>query len=110
MENEHLFMVSASDGLWEFMTSQEVVDMAKKHEDPEVTKNLAPSPPPPFHTRPPDPAPSYFGVCPLNGSMGAQVAVNELIKEAKTRWLKEEEVIDDTTVVMACIGGWRGEP
>jgi hypothetical protein len=35
-------------------------------------------------------------------------AVNELIKEAKTRWLREEEVIDDTTVVMACVGGWRG--
>ena len=34
--------------------------------------------------------------------------MNELIKEAKTRWLREEEVIDDTTVVMACIGGWRG--
>ena len=37
-----------------------------------------------------------------------EVAVNELIKEAKTRWLREEEVIDDTTVVLACIGGWRG--
>ena len=38
----------------------------------------------------------------------SEEAVNELIKEAKTRWLREEEVIDDTTVAMACIGGWRG--
>ena len=37
-----------------------------------------------------------------------QEAVNELIKEAKTRWLKEEEVIDDTTVVVAYIGDYRG--
>mmetsp|Transcript_13748 Transcript_13748/g.16361 ORF Transcript_13748/g.16361 Transcript_13748/m.16361 type:complete len:341 (+) Transcript_13748:53-1075(+) len=70
-EEEHCFLVSASDGLWEFMTSQEVVDMAAKYNSTED-------------------------------------AVNELIKEAKTRWLREEEVIDDTTVVVACIGAWRG--
>ena len=66
-----LLQVSASDGLWEFMTSQEVADMVAKYESPEE-------------------------------------ATNELIKEAKTRWLREEEVIDDTTVVVACVGKWRG--
>jgi serine/threonine protein phosphatase PrpC len=71
VEGEHLFLVSASDGLWEFMTSQEVVDIAAKFRSTED-------------------------------------AVNELVKEAKTRWLREEEVIDDTTVVIACIGAWRG--
>ena len=35
-QDEHLFLVSASDGLWEFMTSQEVVDLAVKHENVEV--------------------------------------------------------------------------
>lgn len=71
IEGEHCFLVSASDGLWEFMTSQEVVDMASQSTSP-------------------------------------QDAVNELIKEAKTRWLREEEVIDDTTVFVANIGTWRG--
>ena len=37
-----------------------------------------------------------------------QEATEELIKEAKTRWLREEEVIDDTTVLVANIGAWRG--
>ena len=71
VEGEHAFLVSASGGLWEFMTSQEVADMVAKYESPEE-------------------------------------ATNELIKEAKTRWLREEEVIDDTTVVVACVGKWRG--
>ena len=68
---EHLFLVSATDGLWEFITSQEVADMVVK-----------------------------FGP--------SETVVSELIKEAKKRWLQEEEVIDDTTVCVAYIGGWRG--
>jgi hypothetical protein len=35
-------------------------------------------------------------------------ATLDLIKEAKKRWLKEEEVIDDTTVCVAFIGSWKG--
>jgi len=71
VEGEHLFLVSASDGLWEFMTSQEVADLVAR-------------------------------------SASCEEAVDALVKEAKTRWLREEEVIDDTTVLVACIGDWRG--
>jgi len=70
VEGEHLFLVSASDGLWEFMSTQDVVDMAAQYEDPTE-------------------------------------AVKDLIKEAKARWLREEEVIDDTTVVVVHINGFQ---
>jgi len=33
--------------------------------------------------------------------------VETLIKEANTRWLKEEQVVDDTTVCVAFLGEWR---
>jgi len=68
---EHCFLVSASDGLWEFMTSQEVVDIVASFAKP-------------------------------------QDAVSALMKESKRRWLDEEEVVDDTTICVACIGGWKG--
>lgn len=73
VEGEHCFLVSATDGLWEFMSTQEVVSMAASYENPTE-------------------------------------AVKDLIKEAKARWLREEEVIDDTTVMVAFIGGYRQSP
>lgn len=54
----------ASDGLWEFMSNQEVLDMISGIDDPKK-------------------------------------AVDLLITEANSRWMKEEQVIDDTTVVVA---------
>jgi serine/threonine protein phosphatase PrpC len=35
-------------------------------------------------------------------------AVQDLILEANARWMKEDQVIDDTTVCVAYLGGWSG--
>eukprot|EP00753_Platysulcus_tardus_P014141 PLAT4122.1.p1 GENE.PLAT4122.1~~PLAT4122.1.p1 ORF type:complete len:334 (+),score=196.38 PLAT4122.1:30-1031(+) len=59
-------IVIATDGLWEFMTDQEVVDMITSVRDPKK-------------------------------------AVDLLVAEANARWLREEQVIDDTTVIVAHI-------
>ncbi len=67
---EDLILVMASDGLWEFMTDQEVMDMA-------------------FTTTEP------------------RFAVDKLINEANERWMKEEQVIDDTTVCVAFVGNFN---
>jgi len=68
---EDLIMVVASDGLWEFMTDQEVMDMAYTTAEP-------------------------------------RFAVDKLISEANERWMKEEQVIDDTTVCVAFLGQFKG--
>lgn len=68
---EDLIMVIASDGLWEFMTDQEVMDLAFKTSEP-------------------------------------RFAVDKLISEANERWMKEEQVIDDTTVCVAFLGQFKG--
>lgn len=57
-------VVWASDGLWEFLSNQEVLDLIAGIDDPKK-------------------------------------AVDVLVAEANTRWMKEEQVIDDTTVVVA---------
>mmetsp|Transcript_28260 Transcript_28260/g.58387 ORF Transcript_28260/g.58387 Transcript_28260/m.58387 type:complete len:346 (-) Transcript_28260:63-1100(-) len=59
-------MVIASDGLWEFMTNQEVIDMIMSTKMAEPRK-----------------------------------VVDMLVTEASSRWMKEEQVIDDTTVIVA---------
>jgi len=64
---EDLILVMASDGLWEFMSNQEVMDIA-------------------FVTTEP------------------RFAVDRLISEANDRWMREEQVIDDTTVCVAFLG------
>lgn len=58
------FIIVATDGLWEFITNEETVDMAVETRSPSE-------------------------------------AVNVLVKEANTRWMKEEQVIDDTTIICA---------
>lgn len=58
---EDLVMVMASDGLWEFMSDQEVMDMVVTCTEP-------------------------------------RYAVDKLISESSERWMKEEQVVDDTTV------------
>lgn len=65
------FLVLASDGLWEFMDDQCVVDMVVEHsaKDPNA-------------------------ICEI------------LINEAKNRWMAEEEVVDDTTVVLVNLNGF----
>jgi len=61
---EDMIIVTASDGLWEFMSNQEVMDIAFTTTEPKY-------------------------------------AVDRLITEANERWMKEEQVIDDTTVFVA---------
>ncbi len=57
-------LIMASDGLWEFISNQEALDMIKGITDPKK-------------------------------------AVDILVTEAGERWMKEEQVIDDTTVIVA---------
>lgn len=67
---EDLILVMASDGLWEFMSDQEVMDLA-------------------FSTTEP------------------RFAVDRLISESNERWMREEQVIDDTTVCVAFLGNFQ---
>jgi len=60
------FMIIASDGIWEFISSQECVDFIKDFYDKNDLK----------------------GCC------------EYLYQESSKRWLKEEEVIDDTTLIL----------
>lgn len=65
------FLVGASDGLWEFLSDQDVVDMIAK-----------------------------------GNGQDPKAMVTELITTANNEWLKEEEVIDDTTVFVAYLNGY----
>lgn len=69
---EDLMLVVASDGLWEFMTDQEVIDIAGATTEP-------------------------------------RFAVDRLISESNERWMREEQVIDDTTVCVAFLGTFQSE-
>ena len=64
------FLVVATDGLWEFVTNEETVEI-------------------------------------VEGQVGPAQAVDTLVTEAGTRWMAEEQVIDDTTVIVANLFGWR---
>ena len=63
--DEDKFILVATDGLWEFMTNEECVDMAV-----EV------------------------------GRGNVQKSVDALVEEARARWMREEQVIDDTTIIV----------
>ena len=65
--NEDKFIIVASDGLWEFISSDECVMMVK----------------------------DFY----LNNDVDG--ALTYLYKEASKRWILEEEVIDDITILMA---------
>lgn len=43
----------------------------------------------------------------VEGQIGPAQAVDTLVTEAGTRWMQEEQVIDDTTVIVANLFGWR---
>lgn len=62
-------VVVATDGLWEFVTNQETIDIVTRVNTPDN-------------------------------------AVKELVNEARQRWLEEEQVIDDTTVITASLFGY----
>ncbi|KAF4323472.1 hypothetical protein BBO99_00001365 [Phytophthora kernoviae] len=59
-------LIVATDGLWEFMSNEECMEIAMGQQDPKV-------------------------------------AVDLLIMEANRRWMKEEQVIDDTTIIVAYV-------
>ena len=60
------FMIIASDGIWEFISSQECVDIVSKYYEKGDLKTCC----------------------------------EYLYEESSKRWLKEEEVIDDTTLIL----------
>lgn len=63
---EDKFMVIASDGIWDFVKSEEVCDIVGKYVDDYDIK----------------------GAC------------TELVRTSCTRWLEEEDTLDDTTVII----------
>jgi len=69
------FIIVASDGLWEFVTNEEAVEMA----------------------------------CKFPPSKGPKHSVDHLIREANARWMREEQVIDDTTVIIAHVFDYTKE-
>jgi len=65
-------IVVATDGLWEFVTNQETIDMVAAVTTPATS-------------------------------------VEDLVKEANKRWMAEEQVIDDTTVITASLFGYMNQ-
>ena len=63
---EDKFIILASDGIWEFISNEEVVDIVK----------------------------DYYLENNIEG------AIEHLYNEASKRWIMEEEVIDDITVII----------
>lgn len=66
------FLVVATDGLWEFVSNKETVDMTDALNTPAE-------------------------------------AMDSLVKEASLRWMREEQVIDDTTVIVANLFGYKAQ-
>jgi serine/threonine protein phosphatase PrpC len=64
------FVVVATDGLWEFISNKETVDL-------------------------------------VNGTSAPTTSVEILVKEANARWLDQEQVIDDTTVITAFLYDYK---
>ena len=64
--NEDKFLILASDGIWEFISSEEVVNIVK----------------------------DFYLENDIEG------ALSYLYKEASKRWIMEEEVIDDITIIL----------
>lgn len=84
------FLVLASDGLWEFMEDQEVVDMVR------------PRPPradPPWSS----PSASSSSSAQIHKSSGPNEALQALLDESKRRWTAHEPVTDDTSIVIAAL-------
>lgn len=64
------FVIVATDGLWEFMDSDQTVELALQADSPSD-------------------------------------CVDILVKEANARWMREEQVIDDTTIISAHLFGYK---
>lgn len=66
LQTEDKFLILASDGVWEFITSEECIDIIK----------------------------DYYLSNDING------CCNYLLKESSKRWMEEEGVIDDMTMII----------
>eukprot|EP00978_Attheya_sp_CCMP212_P033361 scaffold134314_cov56-Attheya_sp.AAC.4 len=64
------FVIVATDGLWEFITSDETVEFA-------------------------------------DAQPGPSEAVDILVRESNSRWMQEEQVIDDTTIISAHLFNYK---
>jgi serine/threonine protein phosphatase PrpC len=64
------FVIVATDGLWEFITSDETVKLA-------------------------------------DAQPGPSEAVDILVRESNSRWMQEEQVIDDTTIISAHLFNYK---
>ena len=64
--NEDKFIILASDGIWEFISNKEAIDIVK----------------------------DFYLIDDIKG------ALNFLYKEASKRWIMEEEIIDDITIIL----------
>lgn len=65
-------MVLASDGLWEFLSNEDVIGIIS----------------------------SYRNNGDLSLDQAAQQSVDELCRISKQKWLQEEQVVDDTTIIV----------
>ncbi|CAM9376984.1 unnamed protein product [Chrysoparadoxa australica] len=72
-EDGDCLLILATDGLWEFMSNEECIEIASSCSQP-------------------------------------RIAVDKLITEANERWMKEEQVIDDTTVCVAFLQHFPPQP
>ena len=74
------YLCVASDGLWEFMSNDEVLEIIHRHvgNDPTVLKG--------------PPQALQWALAQANG---------ELKDESEMRWMTEEQVVDDTSMVCA---------
>lgn len=85
---DDVFFVIATDGVWEFITSQEAVDIVTKKPSSKVNESSGES----------ETVISFA----LSGSRCESVVVSELLAyEAWRRWVAEEEnVVDDVTCIV----------
>lgn len=67
--SEDRYIIVATDGLWEFITNTETIDLVSSATSPAE-------------------------------------AVDVLVKESNVRWMREEQVIDDTTIIVAYLFGY----
>ena len=101
---EDIILVMASDGLWEFMSNQEVMDIALHTTEPRFAVDR-------YHFQ----RNTNF-MCIINVSGILYLIVEpiffstfRLISEANDRWMREEQVIDDTTVCVAFLGDFMND-
>jgi serine/threonine protein phosphatase PrpC len=90
------YIIVASDGLWEFMTSQQVRACSLPTAAAAATATATG---PVLTSRLCDVSQQVIDF--IRGVPEPKKAVDMLVVEAAARWMKEESVIDDTTIIVA---------